>query len=97
MHFSKERPAAEVVLVTGCSSGIGRACCDQLAYSDRRVYGASRSQPDSEHWSYVPVDVTDESSIEAAVQEIVKREGRLDAVVHCAGVSLCRCGRRYDT
>jgi NAD(P)-dependent dehydrogenase (short-subunit alcohol dehydrogenase family) len=78
---------AEVVLVTGSSSGIGAACCERLI-RNRRVWGASRTGTDSERWSHVKMDVTDEASVEAAVDSIVRREGRIDAVVHCAGLSL---------
>ncbi len=78
---------AEVVLVTGCSSGIGKACCDRLGQSSRRVYGASRSETRSDRWTYVTMDVTDEASVESAVAEVMRREGRIDALVHCAGVS----------
>jgi NAD(P)-dependent dehydrogenase (short-subunit alcohol dehydrogenase family) len=78
----------EVVLVTGSSSGIGRACCDRLATGGRRVYGASRKAVDSVPWTYVAMDVTDEASVERAVGEVLRREGRIDALVHCSGVSL---------
>src|SRR5262245_8828953 len=78
----------EVVLVTGCSSGIGRACCDRLAQGTRHVYGASRKAVEAASWTYLPMDVTDEDSVERAVAELVRREGRIDALVHCAGVSL---------
>ena len=78
---------ARVVLVTGGSSGIGRACCEQLVASGRVVYGASRTEPSGIAWRHLKMDVTDDASILEAVTKIVDREGRLDAVVHCAGVS----------
>ena len=34
------------------------------------------------------MDVTDEASVERAVAEVMRREGRIDALVHCAGISL---------
>ena len=70
-----------VVLVTGDSSGIGRAACTQLSASDWIVYGASRSDVTNASWSHVAMDVTDEASVAAAVAGIVAQEGRLDAVV----------------
>ncbi len=77
-----------VVLVTGSSSGIGRACCERLVASGRIVYGASRSQPTGVAWPQLTMDVTDRDQVSAAVAEVVAREGRIDAVVHSAGVSL---------
>ena len=78
----------DVVLVTGSSSGIGRACCDRLANGGRRVYGASRKAGESAPWTYVAMDVTDDASVERAIAEVLRCEGRIDALVHCSGVSL---------
>ena len=80
--------AADVVLVTGSSSGIGRACCDRLGNGVRRVYGASRTATATQRWAPIKMDVTDDASVESAVGEVVRREGRIDALVHCAGLSL---------
>lgn len=79
--------AARVVLVTGDSSGIGRACCEQLAASGRVVYGASRSEPASATWRHLAMDVTDEASVGNAIATVLAREKRIDAVIHAAGVS----------
>lgn len=79
--------AADVVLVTGGSSGLGKAICDQLAHGGARVYGGSRTDCGPATWQYLPLDVTDDASVQAAVDAILRREGRLDAVVSCAGVS----------
>jgi NAD(P)-dependent dehydrogenase (short-subunit alcohol dehydrogenase family) len=78
----------DVVLVTGSSSGIGKACCDRLSAGDRRVYGASRKATATERWTYLRMDVTDDASVQEAIDDVVRREGRIDAVVHCAGLSL---------
>jgi NAD(P)-dependent dehydrogenase (short-subunit alcohol dehydrogenase family) len=96
----------DVVLVTGSSSGIGRACCDRLAGGGRRVYGASRTPGDAARWTYVAMDVTDDASVARAVDEVVRREGRIDALVHCAGISIAgsfedttveEANRQFDT
>jgi len=86
---SLEPSANEIVLVTGSSSGIGKACCNLIAENGHwRVYGSSRSVTVSDRWTHVAMDVTDESSVTAAIGTIIQREGRIDAIVHCAGVSL---------
>jgi NAD(P)-dependent dehydrogenase (short-subunit alcohol dehydrogenase family) len=81
-------PRAAVVLVTGCSSGIGKACCDRLAGAGRSVYGASRTPCAPGRWRYVAMDVTDDASVARAVGAVMAQEGRIDALVHSAGVSL---------
>ena len=77
-----------VVLVTGCSSGIGRAICDQLAQTGSRVYGGSRSACAPRNWTYLTMDVTDAASVDRVVDEVVQREGRIDALFTSAGFSL---------
>lgn len=86
---------AGVMLVTGCSSGIGRAICDRLANSGAIVYGGSRSAFNPDRWTHIQLDVTDVVSVSAAVDEILRREGRIDALVSCAGVGLA--GSLEDT
>jgi NAD(P)-dependent dehydrogenase (short-subunit alcohol dehydrogenase family) len=81
-------PRPDVVLVTGCSSGIGKACSDHLTEAGRRVYGASRTPCAPQRWRYVAMDVTDDASVQRAVGAVMAQEGRIDALVHCAGVSL---------
>jgi NAD(P)-dependent dehydrogenase (short-subunit alcohol dehydrogenase family) len=84
----KNRSATEVVLVTGCSSGIGKAICEHLGKSNVHVYGGSRSACTPQGWTHLKMDVTDEASVQGVIDEIVLREGRIDAIVSCAGVSL---------
>ncbi|MGE0769449.1 MAG: SDR family oxidoreductase [Hyphomicrobiaceae bacterium] len=87
--------SAAVVLVTGCSSGLGRAIADQIAASGKTVYGGSRTICTASGWTHLALDVTDERSVQAAVSEILRRESRLDALVACAGVGLA--GSLEDT
>ena len=90
-----KRSSAGVVLVTGCSSGIGKAICDQLAASGTTVYGGSRTPCTSSKWTHLLLDVTEQSSVDAAVAEVLRRESRLDGLVACAGVGLA--GSLEDT
>lgn len=79
---------ASTVIVTGCSSGIGRAVSDQLAASGARVYGGSRRPCTPQAWTYLPLDVSDERSVRSMVARVLQAEGRIDAVVACAGVAI---------
>lgn len=77
-----------VALVTGSSSGIGRATADALAAAGWRVTGGSRREQTAAGWTPVTLDVTDDASVEGAVSALLAREGRIDALVHCAGISV---------
>jgi NAD(P)-dependent dehydrogenase (short-subunit alcohol dehydrogenase family) len=70
-----------VALVTGASSGIGRACAAMLAARGLRVYAASRS-------AALRMDVTDDASVHALIDQIIRNEGRLDVVVNNAGTAI---------
>jgi NAD(P)-dependent dehydrogenase (short-subunit alcohol dehydrogenase family) len=86
----------QTVLITGASSGIGRATAVEAAgRGDRLVLvardGSSLEEAAAEARAagaadvlVCPADVTDETAIEAAVRATVERFGRLDAVVHAA-------------
>ncbi|HBP37965.1 MAG TPA: short-chain dehydrogenase [Clostridiales bacterium] len=91
---------AGVALVTGASSGIGRALADELARLNYRVYAAARSLPDyfadpaaetvSGSGSLRPIrlDVTDEAAVREAFNQIIAAEGRLDCLIEAAGYGL---------
>ncbi len=79
----------QIVLVTGASSGIGRACAEHLARQGFKVYGTSRHPgTTSTRFSLLQMDVTDEDSVTAAVQQIMEGEGHLDVVINNAGYGI---------
>jgi len=76
----------EVVLVTGASSGVGEALAPLLAARGYRVYGMSRRSVDLPGVTALPADVSDAIAINTAITTLIGEEGRLDAVLHCAGI-----------
>ena len=75
-----------VALVTGASSGVGQALAPRLARAGYRVYGLSRRPVDLPGVTALPADVSDPAAVDRAVAELLAREGRLDALLHCAGI-----------
>src|SRR4051794_21195602 len=77
-----------VALVTGASSGIGEAAAHELAGAGFTVYGTSRSAVAGERRGdvvFLPLDVTDDESVNGVVREVLERSGRIDVVVNNAG------------
>lgn len=75
-----------VVIVTGGSSGIGRATVARLAREGAQIAVFDREPVDTDDAVSFRVDVTKEDSVASAVQEVVARWGRIDIVVNCAGI-----------
>ncbi|AZC38711.1 oxidoreductase [Pseudomonas chlororaphis] len=80
----------KVALVTGASSGIGEATALKLKALGYTVYAAARRvermHPLAQAGLHVlPLDVTDDASMQACVQDILARSGRIDVLVNNAG------------
>jgi short-subunit dehydrogenase len=77
----------KVILVTGASSGLGLATAKALAAEGHTVYGTSRDIKRIEGVSFNPLqmDVTDDASVNAAVDKIIKAEGHIDVLINNAG------------
>ena len=86
------QPASKAVLITGCSSGIGRATAQHLAAKGWKVYATAR-RPDSisdlrdKGCQTLALDVTDEASMQAAVTAVEEAEGAVGVLVNNAGYS----------
>ncbi len=78
----------KVAIVTGGSSGIGRCAAEYLAERGCRVYEFSRGGEDRGTIRHITADVTDESSVNAAVEEVAAREGRIDVLLNNAGFGI---------
>lgn len=84
-----------VALVTGASSGIGRATAIALASEGFAVIGTSRSAANAgalDGVTFLDLDVTDDDSVRSLVAEVIERFGRVDVLVNNAGVGAIGAG-----
>ncbi len=90
---SLESNKQKIVLLTGASSGMGRAASLFLANNGFVVYAGSRDvsklkELQSENLFGITLDITDKKSIDNAVNMIVKKHGKIDVLVNNAGYGL---------
>ena len=82
---------SKVVLITGVSSGIGRAAAMKFAAKGCRVFGTVRNIATAKvipGVTLVQMDIRDEASIEHGIQAVIAQAKRIDVLVNSAGVTL---------
>lgn len=87
----------KIICITGASSGIGRQCairCSQMgavvvliARNEERLLETLTAMNNPEKHLIKSVDLTDYAKVEKIVDEIVEEKGRINGVLHCAGIS----------
>ncbi|MDH4611480.1 SDR family oxidoreductase [Pseudomonas sp. BN102] len=91
------RLANKVAVITGAASGIGLACVRRFAEEGAQVVGLDMGEPRPEAAAsleglqpaplFMTLDVRDEDRVQAVMDEVVKRFGRIDALVNAAGIA----------
>lgn len=84
---------SKVALVTGASSGIGKAIATMLEQEGFHVFVSARRVDlldalSSSHVTVLPMDVSDSAQVEESVDFVVQAMGRLDVLVNCAGYGM---------
>lgn len=82
---------SKVVLITGCSSGVGRGLCKEMSKRGYTVIATARNANkllNVESDMKLNLDVTDETSINNAVNSILSKHGRIDILINNAGYSV---------
>jgi NAD(P)-dependent dehydrogenase (short-subunit alcohol dehydrogenase family) len=96
--------STKVVLITGASTGFGRAAAETLARRGYTVFAAMRdtagrnavhsdalrslAKGDGLRLEVLEMDVTEEHSVNSAVDEVLSRTGRIDVAINNAGISI---------
>ena len=81
---------SKVILITGASSGIGKAIGDLLCNKNFKVYGTSRdpSKYINSNFQLLGLNVNNPASINKCIDEIIKIEGSIDVLINNAGVGI---------
>jgi NAD(P)-dependent dehydrogenase (short-subunit alcohol dehydrogenase family) len=84
---------APVVLISGCSTGIGRALAIEFSARNWRVFATARKQAaiddlKTQNVEICALDVTNEKSITTCVDSIMAKAGRIDVLINNAGLLL---------
>jgi NADP-dependent 3-hydroxy acid dehydrogenase YdfG len=83
--------SSKIVLITGCSSGIGHDLAQRLARASYTVIATARHPEmlsDLHVALQLPLNVTDPTSIAIATEEVVRRFGRIDVLINNAGYAI---------
>ncbi|PQJ14893.1 SDR family oxidoreductase [Aureicoccus marinus] len=83
--------AEQIVLITGASSGIGKAIGLHLLSKGYAVYGTTRNPnnyKDFTDFPLVQLDVREPESVQKCVQELMDKAGRIDVLVNNAGIGI---------
>ena len=78
----------KIILITGASSGFGKAAAERLAAKGHTVYGTSRREQRHPSLRFLQMDVRDASSVKAGIESIINKEGRIDVAICNAGMGI---------
>lgn len=85
----KANKSSKVVLVTGASSGIGKAIAESLQKNHFTVFGTSRNpQQKDSSFPLLALDVTKPETIKEAVEKILSKVGQIDVLINNAGIGI---------
>ena len=78
-----------VILITGITSGFGKAMAERLAFEGHKVYGTHRKAKEFiPGVTYIKAESTVQEEVEAAVRQVVDAEGVIDVFINNAGMGI---------
>ncbi len=79
----------KVILITGATSGLGKACAEYLSERGLIVYGTGRrAMPETGSVKHLQMDVTDPDSVKLTIEKVIAEQGHIDVVVNNAGMGI---------
>ena len=78
---------SKVIVIIGASSGIGKTTLTKLMAQDNKVYNLSRSKIERLKTN-IYCDVSRVDTVKYAIDEVIKKEKKIDALIYCAGFSM---------
>lgn len=78
----------KVIIITGSSSGIGLCLAEYFGKKGDKVYGLSRKMVQSEYFTTIPTDITDNEQVKNAVRQILEIENKVDVLINNAGMGM---------
>ncbi len=80
--------AGKLALVTGGNGAIGSAIVAMFQEASARVVSVDRAgSPVQDGVTFLPIDLSERAQIDALVAEVEHQHGRIDFLVHCAGIT----------
>jgi NAD(P)-dependent dehydrogenase (short-subunit alcohol dehydrogenase family) len=80
--------SSQVILITGSSSGFGRAIAEALARDGHSVFASTRAGAPVQGAIPLALDVTDDDSVARCIQAVVGSAGRIDVLINNAGLGI---------
>ena len=87
----------KIAIITGGSSGIGKATASHFSQKGYKVYEFSRKGVSTDTVTHVTCDVSDEISCKNAISTVIEQEGRIDIVINNAGFGISGAIEHTDT
>lgn len=78
----------KILVITGASSGFGRAIAKEMLKNGAKIYGLSRHKGENlgENFKWINTDITNNESIKNAVAEVQKTDKTIDILINNAGI-----------
>ena len=78
-----------IILITGITSGFGKAMAERLSADGHKVYGTHRHAKEFiPGVTYIQAEATVDSEVEEAVNQVLSSEGRIDVFINNAGMGI---------